>query len=66
MAEATVTVPLWAWAAVGAVIAVMLAVDVLLHRDNHVIELREAAAVERRLDRRGSAVRVGRLVGPRR
>ncbi|MEV1320760.1 TerC/Alx family metal homeostasis membrane protein [Micromonospora arborensis] len=42
MAEATVAVPLWAWAAVGAVIAVMLAVDVLLHRDNHVIELREA------------------------
>ncbi|WP_234040929.1 TerC/Alx family metal homeostasis membrane protein [Micromonospora coerulea] len=34
--------PLWAWAAVGAVIAVMLAVDVLSHRDNHVIELREA------------------------
>ncbi|WP_334573755.1 TerC/Alx family metal homeostasis membrane protein [Micromonospora sp. CPCC 206171] len=34
--------PLWAWAAIGAVIAVMLAVDVLSHRDNHVIELREA------------------------
>ncbi|MER7459545.1 TerC family protein [Micromonospora sp. NPDC126480] len=34
--------PLWGWAAVGAVIAVMLAVDVLSHRDNHVIELREA------------------------
>ncbi|WBB70888.1 TerC family protein [Micromonospora sp. WMMD812] len=34
--------PLWAWAAVAAVIAVMLAVDVLSHRDNHVIELREA------------------------
>ncbi|GAA4576328.1 TerC family protein [Micromonospora coerulea] len=34
--------PLWAWAAVGGVIAVMLAVDVLSHRDNHVIELREA------------------------
>ncbi|MFI6264839.1 TerC family protein [Micromonospora sp. NPDC051006] len=34
--------PLWAWAAVTVVIAVMLAVDVLLHRDNHVIELREA------------------------
>ncbi|WP_197700769.1 TerC/Alx family metal homeostasis membrane protein [Micromonospora purpureochromogenes] len=34
--------PLWAWAAIGAVIAVMLAADVLSHRDNHVIELREA------------------------
>ncbi|MGN9892539.1 TerC/Alx family metal homeostasis membrane protein [Micromonospora sp. L32] len=34
--------PLWAWAAIGAVIAVMLAVDMLSHRDNHVIELREA------------------------
>ncbi|MEU7993739.1 TerC family protein [Micromonospora sp. NPDC049060] len=33
---------MWAWAAVGAVIAVMLAVDLLSHRDNHVIELREA------------------------
>ncbi|MDG4757908.1 TerC family protein [Micromonospora sp. WMMD710] len=42
MGEATVAVPLWAWAAVGAVIAVMLAVDVLSHRDNHVIGLREA------------------------
>ncbi|MET8310641.1 TerC family protein [Micromonospora sp. NPDC005173] len=42
MDEATVAVPLWAWAAVGAVIAVMLAIDVLMHRDSHVIELREA------------------------
>ncbi|MGW3609950.1 TerC family protein [Micromonospora sp. NPDC005163] len=42
VAEATVAVPLWAWAAVGAVIAVMLGVDVLMHRDSHVIELREA------------------------
>ena len=42
MDEATFRAPLWAWAVVGAVIAVMLAVDVLLHRDNHVIELREA------------------------
>ncbi|WP_436837485.1 TerC family protein [Micromonospora orduensis] len=40
--EATVAVPLWAWGAVGVVIAVMLAVDVLAHRDNHVIGLREA------------------------
>ncbi|MGN9813540.1 TerC/Alx family metal homeostasis membrane protein [Micromonospora sp. BQ11] len=40
--DATFAVPLWAWAAVGAIIAVMLAVDMLSHRDNHVIELREA------------------------
>ncbi|MFC0505833.1 TerC/Alx family metal homeostasis membrane protein [Micromonospora costi] len=33
---------MWAWAAVVLVIAVMLAVDVLAHRDGHVIELREA------------------------
>ncbi|MDM4718784.1 TerC family protein [Micromonospora sp. WMMA1363] len=44
MDEATFAVPLWGWAAVGAVIAVMLAVDVLSHRDNHLIELREALA----------------------
>ncbi|MEU8179545.1 TerC/Alx family metal homeostasis membrane protein [Micromonospora sp. NPDC049044] len=42
MAEATVAVPLWAWAAVGGLLAVLLMVDVLAHRDNHVIELREA------------------------
>ncbi|MEU4335191.1 TerC family protein [Micromonospora lupini] len=42
MAEATVAVPLWAWAAVGGVLAVLLTVDVVAHRDNHVIELREA------------------------
>ncbi|MER7420089.1 TerC family protein [Micromonospora peucetia] len=42
MDEATFAAPLWAWAAVGGVIAVMLAVDMLSHRDNHVIELREA------------------------
>ncbi|WP_435818536.1 TerC family protein [Micromonospora lupini] len=42
VAEATVAVPLWAWAAVGGVLAVLLTVDVVAHRDNHVIELREA------------------------
>ncbi|MEU5781783.1 TerC family protein [Micromonospora lupini] len=42
MAGATVAVPLWAWAAVGGVLAVLLTVDVVAHRDNHVIELREA------------------------
>lgn len=42
VAEATVTVPLWAWAAVGGLLAVLLTIDVVAHRDNHVIELREA------------------------
>ncbi|WP_324789853.1 TerC family protein [Streptomyces sp. H51] len=36
-------VPLWVWAAVTLVIAVMLAVDLIAHRDNHVIGFREAA-----------------------
>lgn len=42
MTEA-VTVPVWGWVALTAAIAVMLAVDLFLHRDNHVIEFREAA-----------------------
>ncbi|MGC4856049.1 TerC family protein [Micromonospora sp. DT4] len=42
MADATVAVPPWAWVAVGGLLAVLLAVDVVAHRDNHVIELREA------------------------
>ncbi|MEU4681264.1 TerC family protein [Micromonospora sp. NPDC023737] len=42
MGDATFPAPPWAWAAVSVVIAIMLAVDVLSHRDNHVIELREA------------------------
>lgn len=33
----------WAWVVVMAVVAVMLAVDLLSHRDNHVIGFREAA-----------------------
>ncbi|MFI7069942.1 TerC family protein [Micromonospora sp. WMMD754] len=37
------SVPLWAWLALTAAIAVMLAVDLFLHRDNHVIGFREAA-----------------------
>ncbi|WP_069173819.1 TerC family protein [Streptomyces griseus] len=37
-------VPLWVWAAVTVGIGVMLAVDLLAHRDNHVIGFREAAA----------------------
>ncbi|MEU9829614.1 TerC family protein [Micromonospora chersina] len=42
MDETTFVAPAWAWLAVGAVIAVMLAVDVFSHRHHHVIELREA------------------------
>ncbi|MBB2770245.1 UNVERIFIED_ORG: tellurite resistance protein TerC [Mycolicibacterium obuense] len=38
-----VIVPLWGWVALTAAIAVMLAVDLFLHRDNHVIGFREAA-----------------------
>ena len=36
-------VPLWAWAAVLAVILVMLAVDLLAHRTAHVVSVKEAA-----------------------
>ena len=36
-------VPFWAWAAVLAVILVMLAVDLFAHRDAHVVSVREAA-----------------------
>ncbi len=38
-----VVVPLWGWVALTSAIAVMLAVDLFLHRDNHVIGFREAA-----------------------
>ncbi|WP_405085145.1 TerC family protein [Microbispora sp. NBC_01389] len=37
-------VPLWAWAAVLAVILVMLAVDLYAHRSAHVVRFREALA----------------------
>ncbi|MFE9021119.1 TerC family protein [Streptomyces sp. NPDC007808] len=43
MNELSFTVPLWAWAAVTLVIAAMLAVDLIAHRDNHVIGFKEAA-----------------------
>ncbi|CAM5665335.1 hypothetical protein STENM223S_03529 [Streptomyces tendae] len=43
MNELSFTVPLWVWAAVTLVIAVMLAVDLIAHRDNHVIGFKEAA-----------------------
>jgi tellurite resistance protein TerC len=38
-----VSVPLWAWLAVLALIVAMLAVDLFAHRRAHVIEVREAA-----------------------
>lgn len=36
-------VPLWAWLAFGAVIVVMLLIDLLVHRSAHIIGFREAA-----------------------
>lgn len=42
-APVTAAVPAWAWPALAVVIVIMLAVDLLLHRDNHVVGLREAA-----------------------
>ncbi|PJE94225.1 tellurium resistance protein TerC [Streptomyces carminius] len=42
MNDPSFTAPLWVWAALTVGIAVMLAVDLLAHRDNHVIGLREA------------------------
>jgi tellurite resistance protein TerC len=38
-----VSVPWWVWLVLTAVVAAMLAVDLLAHRDNHVIGFREAA-----------------------
>jgi tellurite resistance protein TerC len=38
-----VDVPLWAWAAVLGVILAMLAIDLVAHRREHVVSLREAA-----------------------
>ncbi|MES9536544.1 MULTISPECIES: TerC family protein [unclassified Actinomadura] len=43
MNDLTFTVPLWVWTAVMAGIVAMLAVDLLAHRDGHVIGFREAA-----------------------
>ncbi|MGL4177708.1 MAG: tellurium resistance protein TerC, partial [Dermatophilaceae bacterium] len=36
-------VPFWAWIAVLGVILAMLALDLFMHRDAHVISVREAA-----------------------
>lgn len=38
------TVPLWVWIAFGGTIVALLAVDLLLHRDDHVITFKEASA----------------------
>ncbi len=43
MDQLALQVPLWAWIALTAAIAAMLAVDLFLHRDNHVVGFREAA-----------------------
>lgn len=43
MTADAIVVPVWGWAALAAAIALMLAVDLFMHRDNHVIEFREAA-----------------------
>lgn len=42
MTDAPFAVPLWAWLALTVVIAGMLAVDLFLHRDSHVVGFREA------------------------
>ncbi|MEO3783966.1 TerC family protein [Actinocorallia sp. B10E7] len=42
MNDLSFAVPLWAWAAVTLGIGVMLAVDLIAHRDSHVIGFREA------------------------
>ncbi|WP_030223115.1 TerC family protein [Streptomyces bikiniensis] len=43
MNDLSFPVPLWVWAAVTVGICVMLAVDLIAHRDNHIIGFREAA-----------------------
>ena len=37
------TVPFWAWAAFGAVVLIMLTIDLLAHRGAHIIKFKEAA-----------------------
>lgn len=44
MTADAIVVPVWGWVALTLAIALMLAVDLFMHRDNHVIEFREAAA----------------------
>lgn len=43
MSANAVEVPLWGWLALTLFVGAMLAVDLFLHRDNHVIGFREAA-----------------------
>ncbi|KUI14040.1 tellurium resistance protein TerC [Mycobacterium sp. GA-1285] len=43
MTSTVVDVPVWGWLALTVFIAAMLAVDLFLHRDNHVIGFREPA-----------------------
>lgn len=43
MGEIELVVPLWAWIALTVAIAVMLAIDLFMHRDDHVVGVREAA-----------------------
>ena len=43
MNSAQLVVPLWAWVALSLAIVAMLAVDLFMHRDNHVVGFREAA-----------------------
>ncbi|ULE31522.1 TerC family protein [Mycobacterium sp. IDR2000157661] len=43
MTADAVVVPLWGWLALTVFIGAMLAIDLFLHRDNHVIGFREAA-----------------------
>lgn len=42
MNELQLVVPSWAWVALTATILAMLAVDLYLHRDNHVVKFKEA------------------------
>lgn len=43
MDDLQLVVPVWAWIALTAAIAVMLAIDLFMHRDDHVVGVREAA-----------------------
>ncbi|MEI7544712.1 MAG: TerC family protein [Mycobacteriaceae bacterium] len=43
MDNVQLVVPLWAWIALSFAIVAMLAVDLFMHRDNHVVGFREAA-----------------------
>jgi tellurite resistance protein TerC len=43
LSDLSFPVPLWAWLLLTVAIAAMLALDLFLHRDNHVIGFREAA-----------------------